>query len=99
HLRDLHSFPTRRSSDLAYFDQTGKSMTGNFGLYLKAAVLGMSFLGLYTHLVFFTPPAFFAIVECVLFGCVISAIGFNVMHDGGQDRKSTRLNSSHLVIS
>ncbi|HEX3768055.1 MAG TPA: acyl-CoA desaturase, partial [Puia sp.] len=45
----------------AYFDQTGKSMTGNFGLYLKAAVLGISFLALYTHLVFFTTPTFFAI--------------------------------------
>jgi len=67
----------------AYFDQSGKAMTGNFGLYLKALVLGVSFIGLYIHLVFFTPPAFFAIVECVLFGCVISAIGFNIMHDGG----------------
>ncbi|HTB25228.1 MAG TPA: hypothetical protein VK711_07645, partial [Puia sp.] len=59
-----------------YFDQTGKSMTGNFALYLKAAVLGISFIGLYVHLVFFTPPVLFAIVECILFGCVISAIGF-----------------------
>ena len=67
----------------SYFDQTGKSMTGNFALYLKAAVLGISFIGLYVHLVFFTPPVLFAIIECVLFGCVISAIGFNVMHDGG----------------
>ena len=66
-----------------YFDQTGKDMTGNFGLYLKAAVLAISFIGLYIHLVFFTPPVMFALFECVLFGGVISAIGFNVMHDGG----------------
>jgi linoleoyl-CoA desaturase len=66
-----------------YFEQKGKAMTGNFALYLKAAVLGICFLGLYIHLVFFTPPVFFAIVECILLGCVISAIGFNVMHDGG----------------
>ncbi|HCL82964.1 MAG TPA: acyl-CoA desaturase [Chitinophagaceae bacterium] len=66
-----------------YFDQLGKSTTGNFSLYLKAAILAVGFIGLYVHLVFFTPPAFLAIAECVLLGGVISAIGFNVMHDGG----------------
>ena len=66
-----------------YFDQLGKSTTGNFSLYLKAAILAVGFIGLYIHLVFFTPPAFLAIAECVLLGGVISAIGFNVMHDGG----------------
>jgi linoleoyl-CoA desaturase len=80
--------PTNFHTDLkkrinAYFDQLGKSTTGNFGLYLKAAVLGISFLALYIHLVFFTPPVLVAIFECILLGCVISAIGFNVMHDGG----------------
>jgi len=67
----------------AYFDQLGKSTTGNFSLYFKAAVLGVCLVGLYTHLVFFTPHAAIAIFECVLLGGVISAIGFNVMHDGG----------------
>jgi linoleoyl-CoA desaturase len=66
-----------------YFEQKGKSMTGNFALYLKAFILGISFLAIYVHLVFFTPPALIAILECVLLGCVISAIGFNIMHDGG----------------
>jgi len=66
-----------------YFDQLGKSTTGNFSLYLKAGVLAIGFIGLYIHLVFFTPPVILAISECVLLGCVISAIGFNVMHDGG----------------
>ena len=60
----------------------GKEMTGNFSLYLKAAILAFALIGLYVHLVFFTPPAIFAIIECALLGCVISAIGFNVMHDG-----------------
>jgi linoleoyl-CoA desaturase len=66
-----------------YFETKGKAMTGNFALYLKAFILGVSFLALYIHLVFFTPPALIAISECILLGCVISAIGFNVMHDGG----------------
>jgi linoleoyl-CoA desaturase len=77
-----------------YFDQVGKATTGNFSLYLKAAVLAVSFIGLYVHLVFFTPPAFFAVTECVILGCVIAAIGFNVMHDGahGSFSKSKWIN-------
>jgi linoleoyl-CoA desaturase len=65
-----------------YFKQEGKSPTGNFKLYIKAIVLLSAFIGLYIHLVFFTPPAVWAILESILFGCVIAAIGFNVMHDG-----------------
>ena len=67
----------------AYFDQTGKAMTGNFALYLKAAVLGISFIGFTYPPRIFYPPCFICSSECILFGCVISAIGFNMMHDGG----------------
>jgi linoleoyl-CoA desaturase len=81
----------------AYFDQSGKEMTGNFGLYLKAGVLAVGFIGLYVHLVFFTPPLFFALLECVLFGCVISAIGFNVMHDGGHGSFSKSKLINHMA--
>ena len=42
----------------------------------------VAFIFLYVHLVFFTPIAIVAIIECVLLGCIVSAIGFNVMHDG-----------------
>jgi linoleoyl-CoA desaturase len=65
-----------------YFKQKGRATTGNYKLYIKAAVLVVAFVGLYTHLVFFTPPTVLAIVESMIFGCVIAAIGFNVMHDG-----------------
>jgi linoleoyl-CoA desaturase len=65
-----------------YFKQKGRATTGNYKLYIKAIVLVAAFIGLYIHLVFFTPPTALAILESVVFGCVISAIGFNVMHDG-----------------
>ena len=42
----------------------------------------VAFLFLYIHLVFFTPMAIIAIIECVLLGGIVAAIGFNVMHDG-----------------
>ena len=65
-----------------YFKQTNTPTTGNYKLYIKAIVLVISFVALYVHLVFFTPPTFWAIAESMIFGCVIAAIGFNVMHDG-----------------
>jgi linoleoyl-CoA desaturase len=65
-----------------YFQQTGKKSTGGAALSFKAILLVAAFIGLYMHLVFFTPPAFWAILECLLFAGTISAIGFNIMHDG-----------------
>lgn len=76
----FHGELKRRIGD--YFAQAGKSTTGNFRLYLKAGLLIASFIAVYIHLVFFTPPVAFAIIECILMGCLTAAIGFNVMHDG-----------------
>src|ERR1700741_4440336 len=76
----FHGELKRRISE--YFKQAGKPTTGNFKLYFKALLLVVSFIGIYSHLVFFTPPALLAITECILLGCLTAAIGFNVMHDG-----------------
>jgi linoleoyl-CoA desaturase len=76
----FHAVLKQRISD--YFDKKGKASTGNFSLFMKAGILVMVFVLLYIHLVFFTPSTVIAITECVLLGCVVSAIGFNVMHDG-----------------
>lgn len=78
----------------AYFEGTGKSTTGNTQLYVKAGLLMSAFVFLYVHLVFFTPPVFWAILECFVLGIVVAGIGFNVMHDGahGSFSKSKGLN-------
>lgn len=73
-----------------YFKEIRKSPSGNFRLYLKALILFLAFAGLYTHLVFFTPATVWAIAECVLLGCIVAAIGFNVMHDGAHGSFSSR---------
>jgi linoleoyl-CoA desaturase len=65
-----------------YFSQKGKSTTGNLKLYTKAILLVSGLIGLYIHLVFFTPATVWAVAECIILGCVTAAIGFNVMHDG-----------------
>jgi linoleoyl-CoA desaturase len=77
-----------------YFDEKGKSTTGNMTLYSKAIILLVAFVVTYVHLVFFTPVTWVAILECLLLGGIVSAIGFNIMHDGahGSFSKSKWLN-------
>ena len=65
-----------------YFEEVRKLQTGNFRLFLKAVILVLGFISVYTHLVFFTPGVLWAVLECILLGCLIASIGFNVMHDG-----------------
>jgi linoleoyl-CoA desaturase len=76
----FHSDLKKRISD--YFNQVGKSTTGNYKLFIKAGIFVLSLIGVYIHLVFFTPPVFWAITECLVLGGLTAAIGFNVMHDG-----------------
>ena len=65
-----------------YFETTGKSASGNAHLYTKAVILLLSFSFLYVHLVFFTPPVIWAVLESILLGIAVAGIGFNIMHDG-----------------
>ena len=76
----FHSELKKRISD--YFEEVGKSTYGNYRIFIKAVILMVAFVLVYTHLVFFTPNVFFSILECVLLGGIVAAIGFNVMHDG-----------------
>ena len=78
-----HSFHTELKKRIGnYFEEVGKSTTGNFSLFIKAVILMVSFSFVYIHLVFFTPATLWAILECILLGGIVAAIGFNVMHDG-----------------
>lgn len=76
----LHTELRKRVQE--YFDNKGIAATGNISLFSKAILLVVSFIGVYVHLVFFTPPRYFALAECLVLGGLIAAIGFNVMHDG-----------------
>jgi linoleoyl-CoA desaturase len=93
-----HSFHTELKNRIsAYFQEIGKSTTGNYKLFLKAVILMVSFAGIYLHLVFFTPPVIWALLECILLGCVVSAIGFNVMHDGAHGSFSQHKWVNHMA--
>lgn len=77
-----------------YFTSNNISVTGNYKLYIKAAVLLVGFSALYVHLIFFTPSTAWALIEAALLGTTMSAIGFNIMHDGahGSFSKSPFIN-------
>jgi len=78
----------------AYFDSKGISSTGSTKLFSKALFFLITFIGIYIHVVFFTPAWYFAIFDCLLLGGFVAAIGFNVMHDGshGSFSKNSHLN-------
>ncbi|HLI91985.1 MAG TPA: acyl-CoA desaturase [Puia sp.] len=78
--QSFHTELKKRISN--YFEEVGKAKTGDYHLFLKAVILMVGFVFIYIHLVFFTPAAFWAILESVLLGGLVAAIGFNVMHDG-----------------
>lgn len=65
-----------------YFADQNRPMTGNFSLLFKATLFTVLYLAMYIHLVFFTPIVWIALPECVIFGLLTAAIGFNIMHDG-----------------
>ena len=78
-----HSFHTELKQRISnYFKEVGKSPTGNYSLFIKAILLVVSFLFVYTHLIFFTPAPLWAVLECIVLGGLTASIGFNVMHDG-----------------
>jgi linoleoyl-CoA desaturase len=66
-----------------YFTDGKLHQAGNQKLYIKSVLQVLSAAGLYTLLVFFTPPNWIAIVLCVLLGLNLAVIGFNLMHEGG----------------
>jgi linoleoyl-CoA desaturase len=80
-----------------YFATSGNAPTGNYKLFVKGCILFLAFIGLYVHLVFYTPATWLAIVECVLLGGVIAAIGFNVMHDGAHGSFSKHRWLNHVA--
>ncbi|CAN5160066.1 acyl-CoA desaturase [soil metagenome] len=65
-----------------YFTERKKASTGNSSLMFKGIIFLVCYLVLYTHLVFFQPSFWWAVLECLLLAGFTSAIGFNVMHDG-----------------
>jgi linoleoyl-CoA desaturase len=83
----LHAELKRRVQ--AYFDEKGIDATGTPGLFTKAILMILALITVYIHVLFFTPIWWLAIIECIVMGGLVAAIGFNVMHDGSHGSFST----------
>src|SRR5690606_41245169 len=90
----LLSFPTRRSSDLDYYRDIFKAK-GYFRIFavflLFIAVLFLYFSDLNQNWVFYTSLG--------IIGALVLLEYIFQLRRNGLDRKSTRLNSSHVKIS
>ncbi|MCE3283048.1 MAG: acyl-CoA desaturase [Chitinophagaceae bacterium] len=83
----FHAELKKRIAD--YFSVTGEKPTGNYKLYTKAIILTVSYVAMFTHLVFFDPITWVAVIECCVLGLATAFIGFNIMHDGAHGSFST----------
>lgn len=77
---DFYVTLKQRTED--YFKSHNLKSTGDFRLYLKTAIFSLVFVSCYVTLVFLSPPAWLAVLLCIVAGLDMAAIGFNVMHDG-----------------
>ncbi|MFD2555021.1 fatty acid desaturase family protein [Sphingobacterium tabacisoli] len=73
-----------------YFTANGKSRTGDWRIFLKAVILLMSMVVLYTLLLVIQPYWLISILLCIILGVNIAAIGFNIMHDAGHNSFAKR---------
>lgn len=75
-----------------YFKETSQKKTGNRKIFIKAGILLLTFVLLYSILVFVQPHWLISITLCILFGINWAAIGFNIMHDAGHNSFSENKN-------
>lgn len=68
-----------------YFQKYNIKKTGNRRIFLKASILLITFVLLYSLLVFTDLHWAIKIICCICFGVNLAAIGFNIMHDAGHN--------------
>ncbi|UBF28105.1 acyl-CoA desaturase [Kovacikia minuta CCNUW1] len=71
-----------------FFQSTGRQQRDCPQMYLKTAILSLSFVILYGLLVFFAQTWWQALPLSILLGLVAAGVGFNIQHDGGHQAYS-----------
>ena len=74
----------------AYFEQTGQSRRDCPQMYFKTATILVWFVSAYLLLLFLAPTWWISVPLAVVMGLALSAIGFNIQHDGGHKAYSDR---------
>ncbi len=82
-----HALETRVDD---YFRQAGISKTGNFSMYLKAALLLAWLAGSYYLMVFHVSSWPGGILTGLSLALAMAAVGFNIQHDGNHGSFSSR---------
>ena len=77
-----------------YFRSTGRPQKGGWQVCLKAATILACFFTAYVMLVFFAQTIWLGLAFAILLSLLITAIGFNIQHDGGH-----RAFSQHLWVN
>jgi len=85
-----------RSRVNLHFSSSSKEKVGDRRLFFKAITLVLSAITLYVLLITLTIPVWFAVLLCVVFGCNLAGIGFNIMHDAGHDTFSSNKKVNHV---
>ncbi|MFN2533165.1 MAG: fatty acid desaturase [Pyrinomonadaceae bacterium] len=82
----FHIEVRRRVDD--YFEQTGRRQRDCPQMYIKTAIILLSFFGLYATLVFVAVTWWQALGLSILLGLSMAGIGFNIEHDGAHQAYS-----------
>lgn len=82
-----------------YFRKNKIAKTGNRSLYIKTAIMMLSYLGPFVLLLVFNIPIYFAMLLTVLMGIGEAGIGMSVMHDGAHGSYSKNKSINKLAAS
>ena len=81
---------TLRARVNEYFKSQGISNTGNRKLYIKSVILLCTAATLFITLLVGNMPIWLACIACIVLGINLATIGFNIMHEGGDQSFSKR---------
>lgn len=83
-------FSTLRKSVQNYFDENQLETSGNWKLYVKAAIIITSYIAIYCTIMLLPIPGYVALILSGTLGFVQALVGFNIMHDACHESFSTK---------
>jgi linoleoyl-CoA desaturase len=86
--RDTGFYSELRRRVAEYFEQSGRRQRDCPEMYLKTAIILLTFIGSYIALVFVAATWWQGLGLAILLGLAMAGIGFNIEHDGGHQAYS-----------